>query len=119
MLWVLGVGLPVFLLFLLFYLKMLGAGDIKLLSVLGGAYGWKASIYILLLALCFGGVWSIIKIIYNHNLRERFLYFWTYINNILILKERVPYLVKGSYEHSYTIHFSIMILLAFIFYHLI
>lgn len=117
MLWILGVSLPVFLLFLLFYLKMLGAGDIKLLSVLGGFYGWKACIDILVLAIFFGGVWSMIKIVYNHNLRERLLYFWTYMNTILIRKERVPYLVKGSYEGSYTIHFSVMILLALISYH--
>ena len=37
--WCFGSSIPIIITYVLFYFKMLGAGDIKLLSVLGGMCG--------------------------------------------------------------------------------
>lgn len=112
--WFQGVFIPIGSLFLLFYLKMFGAGDIKLLSVIGGFCGWKISMYILLLALFYGAVWSCYKIMHYKNGKDRILYFMKYLAILMLIKKRIPYRESGSSDKSYTISFSVLILIAFI-----
>lgn len=111
--WLMGVCVPVLVLFILFFLKMIGAGDIKLLSVVGGFYGWKISLKFFLLALLYGGVWSVVKFIVHRNVRERFLYFFQYVQLIFLTKKRIPYRNNDKVEKSYTIPFCVTILLAY------
>lgn len=111
--WSMGVCVPVLVLFILFFFKMIGAGDIKLLSVIGGFYGWKISLKFFLLALLYGGVWSVVKFIVHRNVRERFLYFFQYVQLIFLTKKRIPYRNNDKVEKSYTIPFCVTILLAY------
>lgn len=106
--------MPVLVLFLLFYCKMLGAGDIKLLSVLGGFYGWNLSLKFFLLALVYGSIWSIAKLIVHRNLRERFFYFFQYLELILRTKKRIPYRKNNVKDRTSTIPFCVTILMAYI-----
>ena len=50
-----GMALPLIILWPLFKLRLVGAGDIKLLSALGGAAGLEAVFYIGTASLFFGG----------------------------------------------------------------
>lgn len=112
--WLQGIFIPIGILFGLFYLKMFGAGDIKLLSMIGGFYGWKVSMCILLLALLYGAVWSVCKMLLEQNGKDRFLYLISYLRVLMLTKKRILYREKGSTDKSYLISFSVVIFIAFV-----
>lgn len=104
----LGAVFPILVLFLFFMLRMLGAGDIKLLSVVGMFYGISPMIRLILLVFGFGAVLSLLHMLKNRIFVERFSYLWNYVR-----------LEKGSGRPYYdgerdgkkpVIHFSIAIL---------
>lgn len=112
---VLGIVLPILLLFLLYQLRVLGAGDIKLFAVIGGGIGpgvWKVILY----SFIVGGVLALIQMVYHHNLVSRIHYFWQYIQGFFYRGQIVPYssgFEKG--ERRNVLHFSIPILIGYIF----
>ncbi|MBR3771007.1 MAG: prepilin peptidase [Clostridium sp.] len=112
--WLSGIVVPVILLFLLFYLKMLGAADIKLISMIGGFYGWRFSLYVFALAMLYGAVWSVYKLYRYRNFKERLAILIQYLNTLMVLRRRIPYLKADSSRDSYTIPYSVVILFAFI-----
>ena len=104
-----GSLLPVILLWVLFYFRMLGAGDIKLLSVLGGIMGTPAILLCVIWSVIFGAVLSVGVIIICGDLMQRLHYFTNYLKTYLHTGKRVPYRKEGSRtEH---IHFSVAILM--------
>lgn len=111
--WLTGVFVPVLVLFVLFYFKMLGAGDIKILSVLGGFYGWNQSLKLFCIALLYGALWSVIKLMIYHNVKERFIYFIQYLSVLWSTGKRVAYRTESSDEKRYTIPFTVTILMAY------
>jgi len=112
--WGMGAVMPMILLFLLFYFKMLGAGDIKLFSVIGSFYGTKNTLFIILFAFLVGAVYSIISLLKHHSFKERFRYFFTYLNQVLVLKKRIPYISQNEKTKTYVIHFTVCILIGFL-----
>ena len=93
---------------------MLGAGDIKLLSVIGGFVGPRASLIWLGLSLVFGAVISLAILILCGNFKSRLRYFTDYFIQLSTTKKEVPYMVKGfQMEH---IHFSLPVLLSVLMY---
>lgn len=90
----LGATTPVVLLFPLFYLHMIGAGDIKLLSVAGGFLGLRAGLSCLLGSFILGAVFSLCKCIVHKNLWVRLQYLAAYFSNYLTTGVRVPYYKK-------------------------
>lgn len=112
--WFIDVMVPIMILFLLFYLKMLGAADIKLLSVISGFYGWRYGLYVFLDSLIYGVLWSVLLLYKNRNLGKRLAYLKDYLSTIIVLRKRIRYLGDDSQRGSYTIPYSVVILLAFI-----
>lgn len=110
---VLGILLPVFLLFLFYQLRILGAGDIKLLAVIGGGIGlsvWKVVLY----SFIAGGILALIQMVYHHSLVSRMQWFWQYIQRYFYSGQIVPYssgFEKG--ERRNVLHFSIPILIGY------
>lgn len=84
------------------------------MSVLGGFYGWRRSLKLFFAALIFGAVWSVIKLVHYGNARERFDYLFQYLKSVLREKGRKSYRVKNSREKSYTIPFTMAILMAYV-----
>lgn len=81
--WIFGASVPLILLFILFYFKMIGAADIKIISVIGGFYGAVYSIKVFIMALFIGGILSVIRCIRFGYLKNRMKYFAEYIRNII------------------------------------
>ena len=73
-----GSLLPLLLLGVLFYFRMLGAGDIKLFCVVGGFLGAMDLLKCMLAAVVFGAVWSSWILWKRHLWTERFGYFMQY-----------------------------------------
>lgn len=65
--------------FLLFRIRAMGAGDVKLWSVLGGMYGLLYFFDVFAVTLCLAGIWSFIKLVKHRMLAERFCYVWSYV----------------------------------------
>ena len=107
--WFLGISLPICLLWFLFRYRMLGAGDIKLFSVIGGLYGPLAVINIIILAFLAGGLLSIIRLIQVRNFKSRLQYLAVYIQNQYEKTGIEKYYIKERDGTKMTIHFAVAI----------
>ena len=63
--YVVNIFIPVIFLFLLFQVRALGAGDIKLFSMLGAFISTEQLLRLMALAFCVGALVGIVKIIYQ------------------------------------------------------
>lgn len=110
--WLAGMIIPFILCYLLFYCRMLGAGDVKLLSVIGSIVGVSQILRIILTAVCIGGVLSIIKMLRYRNARQRFLRLWHYIAVCRRERKFQPYYDLAEEGEEGVIPFTIAISLA-------
>lgn len=109
-----GAFIPIALLYVLFWFRMMGAGDIKLLSAVGGFMGPWSSLMCVGLSLVFGAILSVAILILCGNFSLRLRYFADYISHLSVTGKRVPYMEKGfRMEH---IHFSVPVLMAVLVY---
>ncbi len=83
-LWLPGILLPVILLFPLFIIKALGAGDIKLFSVIGSFYGAAYVLKSIAAAFILGAVMSLIYLIKYKMVFYRFRHLFNYIRTSII-----------------------------------
>jgi len=109
-----GAGIALLLLFGLFIFRMLGPGDIKLFSVLGGIIGVRAIIKCIIISFLFGAILSIAIIVTCGNLRQRLRYFIEYITRFIQTKEITAYYRPGMQIEN--IHFSVPIFMSIILY---
>lgn len=75
---------PIILLFPLFILRMLGAGDIKLFSAVGAIWGIQFVFYSMIFSFLSGGVMALIIMLVNGSIRERGAYLLTYIKSCFL-----------------------------------
>lgn len=113
-LFLIGSAVPILLFYFLFLFRMIGAGDIKLFSVIGGLIGPRAVLICMGAALGFGAVFSLAVLILCGNLFSRLRYFAEYINQLRKTKKIVPYMIRGSRMEN--IHFSVPILMSVLLY---
>ena len=101
----------------LFLFRMLGAGDIKLLTVLGLFLGPEKLLSCLWLALLFGAAQAVCILTKKHLWKERISYFLEYFEAEKYRLQKgsglfpQPYR-KGSVERPENIHFTIPVLLS-------
>jgi prepilin peptidase CpaA len=109
-----GAALPILLLGILYYFRMIGAGDIKLLCVTGGFLGPAACVSCMAAAILAGGVISLVIMLRNHNLSQRLLFFSDYIYHYSKERQWNSYLEKTSEADRFC--FSVPILLSILSY---
>ena len=100
-----GMVLPLVILFPLFLFKMIGTGDIKVFSVLGSILGSRLILQCMILSLFIAGVIAFPVLIFRCDWKERFRYFFSYVEHVVQTKSHEPYLVPG--KHPENIHFTI------------
>lgn len=116
-----AIFIPILVLFPLFLFKTLGAGDIKLLSVVGSFFGLHFVLKSILISFVIGAVMSLYYLT-NHNLLfQRLHYLVCYIQYLKKLnKENIkigyikPYYDVKVNGYQGVIHFSIAIFLSFL-----
>lgn len=110
----LNISIPVIMLYLFYLIGVLGAGDIKLFSVIGGFTNLKTLTDCVLAAFVAGAVIAVLKMLYMRNLR------------ISLLKHRfLRELFSGkfsSYRNGWVqeqnlMHFSVAVLLGMLYAH--
>ena len=98
--WLAGMIIPLFLYFILFRLRVFGASDGKILAVAGSYVGVPGVFFVLLYSLLAGAFLSVIKMLINHNARERFVYFFTYIKKLSSTGKIQPYFTNNNMNNN-------------------
>lgn len=112
--WFIGGVVPVFLLIILFCFRMIGASDIKLVSVIGCFYGVVYGIKVFIAALFIGGILSVIRCIRFGYLRNRIGYFAEYIKNVIRTKTIDAYYIRERDGEDVAIPFGMAISIGFL-----
>lgn len=80
----LGIVLPVVLLYPVFMIGGMGAGDLKLFAVAGSYLGIKGITFSFVFAFLIGAAISLVKMLFFHNFKERFYYFFSYTADLFL-----------------------------------
>lgn len=105
-----GILFPVVILIWLFALKMLGAGDIKLLSAIGSILGSKFVLQDVLYSFISGGVMAVIIMLIRKNGRQRIAYLMNYLKTCFITFSFPLYTIEDTQHDTSRFPFSIAIL---------
>ena len=104
-----NISIPVIFLYLFYRMRAIGAGDVKLFSMIGGFVSFKEIGLCMLFSFVIGAVLSLAKMVHTGILYQGLVdggsYLWGLMNG-----ERKPYTVKAATE-NHMIHFSLAILL--------
>ena len=77
--------------FPLFWLRMIGAGDIKLMALMAGYLGFRAGARAVLYGFFIGAVLAFLKMLVCRNLHQRLRYCFAYFRRLFLTGERMPY----------------------------
>ena len=109
----LNVSVPVILCYLLFLIHALGAGDIKLFSVIGGIWNLKILTVTMTLSFLVAAGMSLCRLLYYHELVHGLCRFGTYVRQCLATGKLAEYPPEYR-EKQHIIHFSVGIWIGFI-----
>jgi prepilin peptidase CpaA len=101
-----GILVPVVILFILYALKMLGAGDIKLFCAIGSIMGAKFAICSMLYSFIAGGIFAIFIMLARKNAAERMKSFFTYLKHSFLTMSLKPYTDNIGSDRSSVFCFS-------------
>lgn len=114
-----GIILPLILLYPFYKIGTLGAGDIKLFSLIGFYITFKETIFCIILSFFIGAVISFFYLISKKNLKERICYLFYYLKACISEGHIQYYYQTWNLEEKEKklsqIHFSLPILLSVIF----
>lgn len=108
-----NISIPVVLLYLLFLMRALGAGDIKMFSVIGSI--WDLEILMLVICASFltAALMSLWQLLYHRNLWARLRVFGDYVFRFMITGQLEKYPRVSDGKQNF-IHFSAAVLIGFI-----
>lgn len=102
-----GIVFPVLIMFPLFMLRMLGAGDIKCFGSIGAIMGMSFVINSIIYSFIAGGILALIIISVNKNALKRFKYLIDYIKSCFLTYSLAEYdnlkASNGVFRFSYAI----------------
>lgn len=100
----------------LFRCRMMGAGDIKLMSSICGFMGFLDGGFSILIGLVIGAVMALVKLLFQRSLINRLGYLYAYIRRLILTKELTAYhnSARDGYEH--TIPFGLCLFLGALLY---
>lgn len=103
--------LPIALFYILFVIGVLGAGDIKLISVLSTFLTIKETSTVIIISFVLGAIWALFRMLFTREFSARIAYFSGYASLCLREKKLLPYQRVGK---NAVIHFSVPIFISFI-----
>lgn len=108
------ISFPVILFYLLFLMHALGAGDIKLFSVIGSFLNFKGLCSCIVFAFLFGAGISMVRLLYDRSLMRKMWEFLQYIGCTVRTREITCY--RESRSRQDVICFSVPILAGYLYY---
>lgn len=109
------ISVPVLMFYLLFLMRALGAGDIKLFSVICSCIGFHGFVKVVIYSFLAGAVFSVLVLIYNKNFYARLAYFSEYVCTVLQTKSIAKYDYESDGKQNF-IHFSIAVFIGYFMY---
>ncbi len=115
-----GNGLPVFqealmgsalplVLFPFFAMRMLGAGDIKLLMALGTWLGFKGCASLMIFSILTGGAMALVILLIQQNGRQRLIKLWIYLKACGLSGKLLPYQDFSRLEEGSALPFAVAV----------
>lgn len=104
--------LPILLCLFFYALRMIGAADIKLFSIISSYYSIIFCLRVMAISVIIGALFSIVKMIQSHNLLDRFRYFAEYIRILKAVRQPLKYYDREKQGEEGIIPFTPCILLA-------
>ena len=101
--------IPAVLLMILFVLRMLGAGDIKLFCAIGAIMGVRFVLYAMAFSFLAGGIIAIGIMLVRGNIRQRLGHISNYLKNWFLTRTFIPYTDFGDKSDGAKFHFSLAI----------
>ncbi len=111
----LRVGVMITLFFLFYWARVLGAADVKLISVLGGFVGMAEGLKIVFLAACIAAIWGGIQLVRRGLLISGISVFFSYISEAARRRRVLPYPV----EESHVLPFAVYLFVSFLVWNLV
>lgn len=111
-LWLIGTVVPFILTFIFYKVRMLGASDVKIFSVVGSFVGVMTSLQIIVVSVFTGAVLAVFKIFCRKNLRHRLNHFIHYIYGCKENKKLKQYYDREKEGDDGIIPFTVAITLA-------
>lgn len=109
------IMIPVLVFYLFFLMRVLGAGDIKLFSVISSFIGLKGLAEVLVYSFLAGAVFSLIVLFRNRNLSARLNYVLYYVKTAIVTKSIPRYDYQSDGKQN-VIPFSAVIFAGFLIY---
>ena len=107
-----NLSFPVFVLYLFYLLGVLGAGDIKLFSIIGGFTNFRLLISCMFFSFVAAAIIAVCKLLYNRNLFSSLFRAGVYFRSLR--QEGIVSYHKEWAEHRNLMHFSVAILIGYI-----
>lgn len=104
-----NISFPVIILYLFYRMRAIGAGDVKLFSMIGGFVTFHELVFCIVFSFVAGAILSFGKMLYFRTFFPGIRDGAVYIRGLL-RGEYKPYKINGDVE-KHTIHFSLAILL--------
>lgn len=104
-----GIMLPAVCLMVLYAMRAVGAGDIKLLSAIGAVMGAGFALHAAACSFIFGGIIAFGIVLFRHNGMGRLKYLLTYIKSCVLSMELLQYTDFEDKQDAGKFHFSIAI----------
>ena len=107
-----GMIFPIILLFPLYKIGTLGAGDIKLFSLLGVYFSFMETLFCMFGAYVIGAVIALGTLLWRKNFKERIMYLIYYMKDYFSMGYFRYYYLDKHQEEKSQIHFSLPIFLS-------
>lgn len=110
------LAVTVAVLFPLFLVRMVGAGDIKMIGVMMAYLGFSMGIRAMAYGCILGAVLALTKLLVQRNLRRRLTYLFVYFRRLFQTKEIVPYYRADRDGYAIVIPFACCLCLGYVWY---
>lgn len=104
-----GIVLPAVCLVILYMMRVIGAGDVKLLSAIGAVMGAGFALYTAAYAFLCGGLIAALLILIRRNGVRRFKYLLEYVKGCLLSVSLLEYTDFSDKQEAGRFHFSIAV----------
>lgn len=111
----LSIAIPFMVLYPLFMIGVLGAGDIKLLAAMGCFFTLRQIVICLITAFLIGAVFSLLKLMAEGNFLQRMEYLLSYVHDVFQCGEWKLYeseIQESKMKNEGKIHFALPVLLS-------
>lgn len=112
--YILRLSVTIVVLFPLFLIRVMGAGDIKMMALMVGNLGFLNGAAAIGYGFAAGAILGLVKVLLQRNLQRRLMILTAYIRRLFLTKEIVPYYQAERDRREGVIPFAVCLLLGFL-----